>query len=206
MQKPKILNIFAWTLSSLVLIVAIVAWGQGLNWHLSHIKALDLFPVFGLSAFSLMWTHYIVSAVRQYIKVDKKSVQTYFEATSLVVLLAIFAHPGILEWTLWRSGDGLPPTSVYHYVGPGFKIAATIGMVSLLVFLAYELRRWYEQKQWWKYVGYATDAAMLFIFFHSIKLGHNLQAGWLRTVWLIYGATLIMAMAYIYNQKFASQE
>ena len=76
-------------------------------------------------------------------------------------------------------------------------------MVSLAVLLVYELRRWYEDKQWWQYISYATDAAMILLLIHALKLGHNLQTGWLRIVWLFYGVTLILALGYIYNRKFS---
>jgi len=206
MNKTNLLKIFAWSVSGIVLVLAVIAWGQRLSWHLSKMTSYDLFPLFGLTAFSLMWAHYIVSAIRQYLGVDKKVLHTYIEATSLVVLLAIFAHPGLLEWQLWRDGSGLPPNSVLHYVGPGLKVFAVFGMVSLLVFLAYELRRWYGDQSWWQYVGYATDTAMLLIIVHSFKLGHTLQSGWLRIVWIFYAASLVLAMAYTYSKRFSSQK
>ncbi len=204
-SKTTSLQIFAWTLSTIAGLLALLAWGQGVHWKVWHISTFRLFPLFGLLAFSLMWSHYIVSAVRQYLGIDKKYLHTYIEVTSLLVLAAIFAHPGLLEWQLWRDGFGLPPGSVLqHYVAPSLRLSAVLGMVSLLVFLAYELRRWYSDRSWWQYVGYATDIAMIAIFIHSLKLGTTLQHGWLRAVWYSYGVTLLAALSYIYYRKFTN--
>ena len=198
------LQVFAWSLSSATVLLAILAWGSGLHWRFEHISSYNLFPVFGLIAFSLMWCHYIVSVVRKYLGIEKKHLHTYIESTSLVVLVAIFAHPGLLEWQLWRDGFGLPPGNVLqHYVAPSLRVSAVLGMVSLLVFLTYELRRWYSDRSWWRYINYATDIAMLMIFLHGIKLGRTLQASWLRGVWLFYGVTLVLALTYIYSKKFS---
>lgn len=201
-NKGTPLNIIAWLLSLVVLVLAFIAWGQGQKWNFSELSTYQLFPIFGLTAFSLMWAHYIVSASRQYLNVDKAATKQYFEITSFVVLAAIALHPGLLWWQLWRDGFGFPPGSyLNHYVDPGLKWVAVLGTVSLLVFLAYELRRWFGQKPWWRYSQYASDIAMLAIFYHGLRLGGQLQSGWFHTVWLVYGVTLVGALFYQYASK-----
>jgi hypothetical protein len=201
MDKQRALVLFAWLLSAVVVVLAIFAWGQGVNWPITQIPLYALFPVFGLLAFSLMWTHYIVAAIRDYVGVDKSVVATYFETTSWAVLIAICLHPGILIWQLWKDGLGLPLGSVYTYVGPNLKIAVTFGLMSLLVFLAYEFRRKFSKKSWWKFVQYACDIAMLAIVYHSLKLGGNVQHGWFHFVWIFYAVSLVMSLIYIYTRK-----
>ena len=204
MNKKIYLQIFAWSLSSLVAVLAIIGWADSLSWQFNHLNIYSFFPVLGLVAFSLMWSHYIVSATRQYIGIDKKALHNYIEVTGWFVLALILLHPGLLELQLFKDGFGLPPGSVLNnYVAPTMKVFAVFGMVSLLMFLAYELRRWYEDRSWWKYVGYATDLAMLLILIHALKLGTSLQHGWLRGLWLFYGLTLVVAMTYIYVRKFS---
>jgi hypothetical protein len=204
MTKKSYLQAFAWSLSALVAVLAITAWGQELHWKFAHLSVYSFFPVLGLLAFSLMWCHYTVSAARQYLAVDKKALHTYIEVTGWIVLALIIFHPGLLEWQLFKDGFGLPPGSVLdNYVTPSLKLFAVFGMVALLLFLAYELRRWYEDRSWWKYVSYATDAAMILIIFHSLKLGTTLQHGWLRMVWLFYALTFVIALTYIYVKKFS---
>lgn len=203
MSKEKSLKIFAWSLSSVVTAVALLAWLQSIDWNISGISTYELFPLFGLLAFSIMWSHYIVSVVREYLKIDKEQLKTYIEVTSFVVLVAIFLHPGLLVWQLWRDGFGLPPESyIQNYVSPSLRWAAVLGTVSLFVFFAYELRRRYSAKTWWKYIFHATNLAMVAVFIHSLKLGTNLQSGWLQVIWYFYGLTLFSALGYIYWQRY----
>lgn len=187
-------------------IIAVVAWGQGLAWHFSNLDSYRLFSLFGLLAFSLMWSHYIASVIRQYFKIDKQSLHLYFETTSLIVLAAILAHPGLLAWQLWRDGLGLPPGSELNFVSHDMRVYIIFAFTALLIFLAYEFRRWYHDRSWWQYIERGTDVAMVLIFLHSLNLGSQLQAGWLRIVWYFYGVTLLGALTYIYYHKFQSQQ
>jgi hypothetical protein len=148
-----------------------------------------------------MWSHYIVYVVRTRLGIDKAVLRGYIEGTGLAVLVLILAHPGLLAWQLWRDGLGLPPGSELNYL-PAMKGTILLGMIAFLVFLAYEFRRKYEDRTWWQYVGVATDIAMLMILIHSLRLGTQLQTGWLRIVWYFYGLTLIAALGYIYARKY----
>ncbi len=199
-MKARDLQIVAWGMSVTAVVLAVAAWGQGNSWRVD--STYQLFPLFGLLAFSLMWSHYVAAALRLHFKLDRAVLKTYFEVTSLGVLAAILLHPGLLAYQLWRDGQGLPPGSELNYLGPKMMIYILIAMISLLVFLAYELRRIYGQKPWWKFVQYASDVAILLILLHSLKLGSQLQAGWLRTVWYFYGLTLGTALVYIYWNKY----
>ncbi len=202
MTKERSLNASAWSLSTIAVVIAITAWGQSLRWNFNHLSTYQFFPVLGLIAYGVMWSHYIAAVCRQYLKIDKSVLHKYFELTSLVVLAAIVLHPGLLWYQLWRDGFGLPPGSyLEHYVAPSLRWAAILGTLCLGVFLLYELRRKFESKSWWKYIAYLTDAAMIGILIHSLNLGTNLQRGWLRFVWYFYGVTLIASLAYIYNNK-----
>lgn len=199
----KHISAFAWALCALVFLIGSIAWGQGLDWKLNDLSAYDLFPLFGILAFSLMWTHYIVSAKSQYLKVPYTVTKDYFRYTSLAVLAFILLHPGILIWQLWRDGFGLPPNSyLTNYVAAGSRWAALLGSLSLFIFLAYEFHRKYKNRTWWKYVSYGSDAAMIFVFFHAIELGPELAKGWFRTVWFFYGASYLVALVYIRMSNF----
>jgi hypothetical protein len=202
MTKRQWLQIGVWTLSSVAVMIAVIAWGQTYAWHFKGLSIYQLFPLLGLVAFSLMWSHYMASVGRQYLRLDKKVLRSYFEATAGLVLAAILLHPGLLSWQLWRDGMGLPPGSELDYVMPTARYAIFFGFIAVSVFLLYELRRVYDKRPWWKYVQYASDAAMLLIFFHALELGGALQTSWFRTVWYFYGVTLVAALAYIYYHKF----
>ncbi|HSX44971.1 MAG TPA: hypothetical protein VLF39_02570 [Candidatus Saccharimonadales bacterium] len=202
MKVATKLNISAWLLSLITVGVAVVAWGQSLLWNYKLLSIFTIFPLLGLTAFSLMWCHYIVAASRQLLGVEKSAVHKYFEVTSLIVLLLILLHPGLLWYQLWRSGFGLPPESyLYHYVAPSLRWAAILGTLSWFVFLAYEFRRKYEKTTWWPYIAYSSDVAMVAILIHSLKLGTQLNSTWLRQVWYFYGVTFAGCLAYKYTRK-----
>ncbi len=201
-DKARKLQGGAWGLSTLAGIVAIVAWGAGIRWNIGRLSAYQIFPVFGLMAFSLMWAHYITAAVRAYLKLPKEALKSYFEITSLFVLLCLIVHPGLLIFQLWHDGFGLPPFSyLNNYVAKKNTVAALLGSIGLVIFLAFELHRWFSEKSWWKYVQYASDIGMGLIFIHALKLGRQLQPGWFRVVWWIYGISLLGALVYIYTDK-----
>lgn len=198
MTKERRVRAFAWGLSAVVETVAVIAWGSTYLWELSDLSIYQIFPLLGLSAFSLMWSHYIAAAVRQHYQLDKTVLKSYFEVTSTVVLTAILLHPGLLAWQLWQDGLGLPPGSELNYVIPSARWAILFGFTAFTVFLAYEFRRVFSEKSWWRFVQYASDGAMFLIFFHALKLGGALQLGWFRWIWLFYGLTLAASLAYMY--------
>lgn len=200
------LQILAWGFSGFATLAAVVAWGQGNLWHLTGLSIYQIFPLFGLLAFSLMWSHYLAAALRVYSKQAKSVLGTYFEVTSFAVLAAILLHPGLLALQLWRDGAGLPPGSELNYVPPSQRIYIVFALVAFVVFLAYEFRRKFADRSWWKFVQLASDGAMFLIFIHALNLGSNLQEGWFRTLWYFYGLTLAVSVIYLYSQKLKARQ
>ena len=201
----KHISFIAWTLALAVTMAGFVAWAQHHSWQLIGISNYQLFPLFGILAFSLMWCHYMIGGIKagfniQDAKVDKR----YFEVTAGIVLLALFIHPSLLIWQLFRDGFGLPPGSyTNHYVAPGLAWAVLLGSVSWLAFMSFELRRFYGNKKWWKYVLYANDVAIWLVYIHSLLLGADVAAPWLHQVWIFYGLALAAAFGATYYKKFA---
>lgn len=191
--------LFSWMIVLAVVAISFMAWGQNIGWRLSSLTIYKIFPLLGLLAFSLMWTHYITGAVRRLFGVDKESLKSYFSLTGIAVLFLIILHPGLLIFQLWNDGLGLPPGSVIeNYVAPTAKFAVILGIVSWLVFLSFELRHKIAKYSWWKIVDYAQILAMAAIFIHGLQLGGTLQINWYRIVWNFYGATLVIAVCYTY--------
>jgi hypothetical protein len=195
---------FAWTLVAITCGLAVVAWGQTYEWQLSSLTLYQIFPLLGLLAFSIMWTHYLAGAVREKAGLQKEALSSYFRRTSLVVLALICLHPGLLVFQLFRDGAGLPPGSYNSYVGPGMAWLVMLGTVSLLVFLAFEFHRIFGPRSWWQYVADASDLAMIAIFYHGLRLGSQLQQGWFRYVWWFYGLVLVVVLVRKYYLRFAS--
>jgi hypothetical protein len=136
---------------------------------------------------------------------DYEVLTDYFRWTSLVVLVLICLHPGLLIYQRFRDGHGLPPGSYESYVAAGKAWITLLGTASLLVFLAYELHRWYGGRGWWRWVARAGDAAMLAIFYHGLRLGSQLShQGWFLTLWWFYGLTLVLVLIRSYYLGFTS--
>jgi len=194
-QDAFICRLIAWGLSLTVAALAFIAWGQDNLWAFGHLSTYQIFPVLGLTAWSLMWSHYMAGTVRQLMGLDYEVLKSYFRWTSLVVLVLICLHPGLLIFQRFRDGHGLPPGSYESYVAPGLGWITLLGTASLLVFLAYELHRWFSDRAWWHWMARAGDIAMLAIFYHSLRLGSQLShQGWFLTLWWFYGLTLIVVL------------
>lgn len=191
----------AWSSAVAVSVLAFLVWGHDNGWQLGHLNAYQLFPLLGLVAYSLMWTHYIMGTVRELSGVDRAPLSMYYRWTGYAVLALICLHPGLLIYQLWRDGAGPPPHSYESYVAPGLGWITVLGSASLLIFLAFELRRWFGKRSWWHYVADASDIAMLAIFYHGLRLGADLQVGWYHYVWWFYGVTLIAVLIRKYARR-----
>lgn len=198
LKLGNLLPLAAWLLVAIVLVLAFSSWAQTLRWHFSDVSTYQLFPIFGLIAFSTMWTHYVISALRKGLQLKRATLDNYYRITSYLVLISIVLHPGLLVWQLWRDGFGLPPGSYLRYVGPSLRVAVLIGSASFFIFLAYEFHRIFRQMAWWRYLEWATDLAMIGIFYHGSVLGTQTHGGWFRIVWFFYGLSLIGILAYKY--------
>ena len=197
MSRRTKVQIVAWGLAAIASILAVSVWAsERLDGRLS---AYDVFPLFGMLAFSLMWTHYITGAVRRYFRQPKEVVQSYSVATGAVVLALLFLHPVILIASLKRDGFGLPPASYLAVYPETMQGVIMLGTVSLLIFLSFELKQWLNEKSWWYMVEYLQLLAMALIFYHGLTLGRELSVGWYRMVWWFYGVSFLVSVVYNYT-------
>lgn len=182
-----------WGVTVVSILAAIVVWWPATK----NLTTYSLFPLFGLLAFSLMWTHYIGGALQRYFALPDGTLTTHFRLTSYAVLFCILVHPFLLEFQLYLDGFGLPPQSLFA-VYPSIleRVAILAGVVALVCFLAFELHRLYKNKSWWKYVEWANIAAMVLILWHGFTLGSELRSPWFQVVWLTYGVTFALAVTY----------
>jgi hypothetical protein len=196
------LSFIAWILVGLVFIVAIVSLLQRSEGKVFGISNYLLFPFFGILAFSLMWVHYVMGGVKKLFKLQDIEVKgNYFEITAWIVLFSLLLHPGLLSYQLYVDGAGLPPSSyLENYIAPGMAWAVYLGVVSLGVFLLFELRRKFSDKKWWKYIEYANAVAIWAIYIHAIFLGTVLAYTWLKMVWILYGVVLALSMLILFSR------
>ncbi len=190
-------------LSLVAATLAVIAWGSDLGWQFGHLNAYLIFPLLGLVAFSLMWSHYMAGALQSAAKLERTTLARYFRWTGYLVLALICLHPGLLIYQRFQDGAGLPPGSYESYVAPGLGWITLLGTASLLVFLAFELHRLYAKRRWWHWIPEAGDLAMLAIFYHGLRLGSQLMhTGWFRVVWWFYGLTLLAVIVRSYWLKY----
>jgi len=201
-NRNQISQLLAWSLAVVVSVTAVIAWGSYYSWHVWPFNTYIFFPLLGLLAFSILWSHYMVVALKQFWSVDRAVLASFFRWTGYAVLVLICLHPGLLIYHRLQDGFGLPPHSYESYVAPGLGWVTLVGTASLLVFLAFELRRFFGKKSWWHYVADASDAAMLAIIYHSLRLGQQVQHGWFHAVWLFYFVTLVAALIYKYVGRY----
>lgn len=191
MNKRHVL-LFAWILTIVVAILAVIAWAQSLVVPIDKLTIYDVFTVFGIVAFSIMWAHYMVSAAARYYEIQKPVLARYYSWSALVVLGALLLHPVLLMWQLWRDGVGLP----IDYVAPDMRLFLILGQIAFFLFIAYEFHRKYENRNWWHYVERASDLAMILVLIHGYQLGKDLLPDWFMALWLVYGVTFFAAVTY----------
>lgn len=195
--------LWVWALSGIVSVLALTAWGQGIQWHFSGLSVYQIFPIFGLLAFSLIWAMYVVGFFRGHLQINSVVLKNYYKIMPLIIFGLILIHPLLLSWQLWRDDLGLPPSSyLQHYVAPSLKWAALVGTTAWLIFLVYELRFKFRQQQWWKYIEVLADIAFVGLFLHALALGNQIKHGWFRYVWFFYGIVLLIVLVDLYALKF----
>jgi len=188
---------FSFGLVGVMWILAVTAWIQHTPDALAQPSAYDIFPIFGLMGFSALLSTYVVNAVATHWKVTSEKLSSYYRNISYVILILILSHPSTLLSRLFMDGYGLPPFSYGAYVHRDYIWVVWLGTISLFIFLAFELHRWFSRRGWWKWVVYANDIAMLLVFYHGLTLGTELQKGWFRYLWWLYGLILVVTLVYL---------
>jgi hypothetical protein len=179
------------------LVVLYPLWisGKNLAWSLSPIMIFNLFPLLGLLAFTLLWLH-VVSGVfeswlRKYINFNRFAV-----ITSNIIIACIILHPLLL---LINADFELGPIFSYG------KIYIWLGITGWLLLVTYDLGRFFKNHdfvvQHWNKIRLISTVGFILTFFHSLGVGESLQVGTLRTIWIFYGVTAIMATIYLHGVK-----
>lgn len=193
----------SYILSVASIVFAVAAWLTTRQVGAATLSVYDIFPLFGLAAFSLMWAQVVGDTLARLRGVRPAAYRRLDAVISGMIVSLIVLHPLLLWLGLFRDGAGLPPASYMSTYG--VTVAATIGLlagtVALVIFLAYELRRWYADAKWWPAVMWLQSLAMVLIFFHALALGQEAGHSWFTVIWLCYGVTLAGAVAYNYLHK-----
>ena len=170
---------------------------QTLSWSFNFDTLLNnLFPLFGLTAFSLLWLHSIIGVIESWLK-NYINVDNFVQVTATIILLCIILHPLLLFMSIsFQLGDlFLIYESLYIWLG-------IIGWILLITYDIGKALKKYDffVKQWNNILTISTIGFLL-TFFHSLYLGSDLQSGPLRIIWIFYGVTAIISTIYTYGIK-----
>ena len=202
-------KIFPWVLLVVVTISCFVFWGMYRDWSFEGITALQLFPVLGMYAWSIMWTHYAVGSIR-ILNSEVTKNKIYSKVSGYIVLGLILLHPGLLIWNQWSKSGIKPPESIYGYVDDSLKVFVFIGTLSLLIFLSFEVfRRMISRpivKKYWNWVSLSQMLAMTLIFIHGMTLGGILDDRYAELYWVVLGALLIPCFGLIVNDEWINKQ
>jgi len=179
MDRP---NKLPWYLFAFVVTTSLFVFGQGVNWSFKSLTIFSMFPLLGILAWSIMWTHYADGAIR--IINDKPKNKTYSHFSGVLVLFLILMHPGLLGLSQFQNTSQLPPGSYFSYVGNSLVWAILFAEIALITFLSYEFLNRLKSKNIvsknWFWISLSQAIAMTLIFFHGLALGRHLGEGWFQ--------------------------
>jgi len=164
------------------------------DWAFNSTILINLFPLFGILAFVLLWLHAICGVferwLRKYIDFDR-----FVSMTASTIFVCIILHPLLL---LIQLNFNILPLFTFR---PLYIWLAIIGWLLLLTYdIAKPLKKRYQFfSRNWNKILLISNIGFLITFFHSLGLGDDLQSGPLRTVWIFYGITAILAIVWTYG-------
>ncbi len=187
-------TVFPWILGFGVMFAGYLAWFQNMGSTFNIVSLYQVFPILGIWAWSIMWTHFAIWELRR-LKPSLSGNRLYSKVSGTLVFWLLLLHPGILAVEQFRQGKGLPPASYYAYAGETGAWLIALGLVGLVGFLFYEVIIRFEKnpkvkKMWWL-VNITQTVAMASIFTHGLNLGSDIHGGWFRTYWVWLGLMLI---------------
>lgn len=175
---------------SIFVLLALVVWvwGNGLDWEFEGITRLEIFPLLGMVAFVTMWWHFFTGFIGR-LQPNYHKLQVLHEISRYWVLVSFTLHPLLLvTWGLANGYELLSVQLFKDYAGEDKYPFIVLGLLSLSVFLLYDIAKWLGEmtffKRHWLIIDALSDTAFIGIGVHSLSLGRHLQEGWFRLFWL----------------------
>ena len=160
--------LFPWVLGIGVMFAGFLAWFQNMGNTFDIVSLYQVFPILGIWAWSLMWTHFAIWEIRR-LKPSLPGNRLYSKVSGTLVFWLLLLHPGILAVEQFRQGKGLPPFSYFAYAGEASVWLILLGIVGLTGFLFYEVAIRFQNnvkvKRFWWLVNITQTVAMASIFF-----------------------------------------
>lgn len=180
--------------ATLAVLIPIIVHLRNVSWSNSSL-AMVLFPVFGILAFTLLWLHSMAGVFEVWLR-ERFDFDFFVHWSSLVILVSMIAHPLLLLILIKFNFSLL-------FSGPSRGII--FGIIGLALLLTYDLgkmlKKWEFFSRNWNAILIVSTIGTIFIFFHSLMIGSDLQSGWTRKLWIFYGVTAILGTIYTYGVK-----
>ncbi len=169
----------------------------GSNLTPEGILPVNLFPAFGLVAFSIMWLHIVGGALRVWLE-KYFNFERFVDISSIAVLLFIILHPLSLLIAVGIRNFGL----IFEYNNPKY---IWLAIIAWFILVGYDVLKRFRKHAFfarhWDTVKLISTIGFFFVFFHSFGIGTDLQSGVLRYVWIFYGISAAVAAIYTYGVK-----
>ncbi|MDD3662161.1 MAG: hypothetical protein PHG63_03790 [Candidatus Dojkabacteria bacterium] len=197
MVSTRIVRTALGVIASVAVLYPAAVWFQNSRPDIRSMSLNDLFPVFGLIAFSLMWLHIVGGAMRTFLE-KYINFGNFVSKTSIAVLILILLHPLLFL-------IDLAPAQIVSVFTSGQPVYLWLALIALIIFVSYDIAKLFKTGKFlsahWHAVKFISTLAFFLIFFHSLGLGTDLQSGPLRYVWMFYGITAALATLYTYVLK-----
>jgi len=155
----------------------------------------DLFPIFGIIAFFLLWIHSMCGVFEEWLR-PRMNFDAFIHWTSLVILVSIILHPLLLLILIKFDLQTLLSAS---------PLPISLGLVGFLLLITYDIGKALRHRAFfarhWNKILIISTVGFILTFFHSLVLGSHLQTGWQRKLWIFFGITAILATIYTYGIK-----
>lgn len=191
------LSILTATLNIAAVSLAILAWSQQTE---QKPKPIAISILLALCAFVLMWVHYVSDWCRKKWFTDQTAGWQY-SASRWFVFIAILSHPVIINGYLIQNDYGLPPNGYQNYYGKAVLPFIVLGIISLIAFLSFELKKWLKGKPIWQAIIHFNNLAMLLIIVHGFKLGPVTESSWYFWVWSLQAIILCLIIGSNYMEQ-----
>ncbi len=196
-MNKKITKVFIIILAWLALIYPLWVRIQTLQWDFNlNTWSLNLFPLFGLIAFILLWFHSLCGVFEDWLK-EYIDFDWFVHVTSIIILICIIAHPLLLF-----IGMDFSISNIFFYYGAR---SLWFVIIAWLLLISYDVGKMLKKYNFfaknWHNILAISNIGFLMTFFHSLILGSDLQSGPLKYIWIFYGTTAIMAITYTYGIK-----
>lgn len=155
--------------------------------------SLALFPVVGLTAFTLLWMQLMVGSLMPWLKKLFRGIERFHRTQGVFVFLFALGHPGFLV-----VGIGIQAYLSRSFVSSTLVPYLLLGQIAIILLslsvLAALMRKVAWVKRWWRLIHLLNYVTFIFVWLHSWNLGSDIRGSVLEYIWIAYGLTFVFAL------------